>query len=403
MMVCLVLAGCSAPPEKKVTEENSLTQVSWSQVASILNQDSELASWADALEASVGYYAALKPETSVRFGAMVVTASVMAKSCKDLAQAARSMAPEAFHEHLQKNYLLFRSVGSDQQGEVLATAYYEPLLQGSLTSTKNYIYPIYRRPHNLVEVNLSEWWPDFKDKRIVGRLEKSQLRPYYDRTRIDQDKVLKGKHLELVWVDDPIELFFLHIQGSGRISLPDGSVMRVGYAATNGQPYRSIGTLLIEEKQITRENMSLPVLRQWLRDNPKERDRVLNSNPSYVFFRKIEGGPFGNIGVALTGERSMATDAHLFPKGAPGMIYVTLPEFAEDGALAKWSSKLRLTVNQDTGGAIRGPGRVDYFMGFGEKAQRTAGIMKQTGASLYFMAPRLSEESTESWFGRWFH
>ncbi|MBF0429000.1 MAG: MltA domain-containing protein, partial [Magnetococcales bacterium] len=207
------------------------------------------------------------------------------------------------------------------------------------------------------------------------------------------------------WVNDPIDLFLLHIQGSGRIMLPSGSTMRVGYAASNGHPYQSIGSLLIKENQISSENMNLPALRQWLRDNPKQRDRVLFSNPSYVFFRKIEEGPFGNIAVPLTGERSMATDANIFPKGAPGMIYVTMPEFAEDGTVTNWRAQLRFTVNQDTGGAILGPGRVDYFMGFGEQALRTAGLMKQTGSSLYFIAPSRAEEPTGffHWLGKLFH
>ncbi|GAB0058935.1 Membrane-bound lytic murein transglycosylase A [Candidatus Magnetaquicoccaceae bacterium FCR-1] len=395
------VAACSGPaPEKKITEENSLTLVPWSQVAKAIHQDSDLASWADALEASAGYYASIPPETMVRFGPRQFSAETMVEACKDLARSARSMESTALLKHLETNYLLLRSVGSDQQGDVLVTAYFEPLLRGSLTQTKTFAHPIYRRPRNLVEVDLSEWSPEFKDKRIIGRIDKGRLRPYYDRARIDQEKVLKGGNLELAWVDDPIDLFFLHIQGSGRVQLPDGSTLRVGYAATNGQPYRSIGALLIEENQISKENMSMPALRQWLKDNPKQRDRVLNANPSYVFFRKLEGGPFGNIGVPLTGERSMATDATLFPKGAPGLLHVTLPEINTDGSVSTWQPTLRFTVNQDTGGAIRGPGRVDYFMGFGERAMQIAGIMKQRASSLYFIAPRPPDEPRPGFFAR---
>ncbi|MBF0126273.1 MAG: murein transglycosylase A [Magnetococcales bacterium] len=401
----LVLAGCSSPPDTTVTAENSLRQVSWNQVSKVLQQDNDLATWASALEASAGYYESLPGDTRIRFGPKTFPSREMAAACRDLAQAARSMEPAALQEHLKNHYLLFHSVGNDQQGEVMVTAYYEPLLKGSLTPGKGYSHPIYRRPDNLVEVDLAEWWPDFKDKRIQGRLEKGNLRPYYDRAQIDNDKALKGKRLELAWVDDPIDLFFLHIQGSGRVMLPDGSAMRVGYAGTNGQPYRSIGTLLIEENQIPKEKMSLPALRQWLKEHPDQVERVLNSNPSYVFFRKIDGGPFGTIGVPLTGERSMATDAQLFPKGAPGLLYVTLPEFAQDDTVSQWRFQLRFTVNQDSGGAIRGAGRVDYFMGHGEKALRTAGIMKQTGASLYFIAPRPPDEPRGFWqrFGNFFN
>ncbi|MBF0212702.1 MAG: MltA domain-containing protein [Magnetococcales bacterium] len=400
LALCLIwVAGCSSSQKEQLTtEENSLVPVSWNQVAKVLEHDTELATWADALEGSVAYFTSLDAETPIRFGPRTFTASVLAETNKDLAHAARTMAPAAFHEHLKKNFLLFHSVGGDRHGDVLVTAYYEPLLKGSLTQTRTFSYPIYRRPHTLVEVDLSQWSTDFQDKRIVGRIEKGKLLPYFDRARIDQEKVLKGKNLELAWVEDPVDLFFLHIQGSGRVQLPDGSTLRVGYAATNGQPYRSIGALLIEENQIAKENMSLPALRQWLKDNPKQRDRVLYSNPSYVFFRKLDGGPFGNIGVPLTAERSIATDATLFPKGAPGLLYVTMPEFDEQGAVVNWKPTLRFTVNQDTGGAIKGAGRVDYFMGFGEKALQIAGIMKQKGSSLYFIAPKPADEPA-GWFG----
>ncbi|MBF0627550.1 MAG: MltA domain-containing protein [Magnetococcales bacterium] len=393
-LLLLWVAGCSSPPpDKKITDENSLVQISWNQVAKVLPQDIELATWADALETSAGYYAGQDPDTPIRFGQKVFRAATMVDACKELAHAARTLAPAEFQAYLKKNYLLFHSVGSDPQGEVMVTAYFEPLLKGSLTQTKTFTHPIYRRPSDLIEVDLSQWSADFKDKRIIGRLEKGRMLPYFDRARIDQEKVLKGKNLELAWVDDFVDLFFLHIQGSGRLQLPDGSTLRVGYAATNGQPYRSIGSLLIEENQISRENMSLPALRQWLKENPKQRDRVLFSNPSYVFFRKLEGPALGNIGVPLTAERSMATDAQLFPKGAPGLLYVTFPEFANDGVtVTNWKPTLRFTVNQDTGGAIKGAGRVDYFMGYGDKAMRTAGIMKQKGSSLYFIAPRPDDE-----------
>ncbi|MBF0295808.1 MAG: MltA domain-containing protein [Magnetococcales bacterium] len=393
-------SSCSSPPPAPpaVTEENSLTLAAWSQVDKVLSQDGDLATWADALEASAAYYEAQQPQDAqVRFGPRTFTVAEMAKACRDLAQAARTLPLAKFHDHLKEHYLLFHSVGSDNHGEVMVTAYFEPLLKGSLNPGKSYPHPLYRRPDNLIEVDLSEWWPDFKGKRLLGRLDKGALHPYYSRAQIDGERVLRGKHLELAWVEDPIDLFFLHVQGSGRISLPDGATLRVGYAGSNGLPYRSIGSLLIDEKEIPKEKMSLPVLRQWLKDNPKQTERVMFSNPSYVFFRKLDGGPYGNIGVPLTGERSMATDDRLFPKGAPGMLYVTFPEFAADDTVTGWRPTLRFTVNQDTGGAIRGPGRVDYFMGFGDKALRTAGIMKQTGASLYFIAPRPPEPKKSFW------
>jgi membrane-bound lytic murein transglycosylase len=220
---------------------------------------------------------------------------------------------------------------------------------------------------------------------IKGRLlPTGVLAPYFNRQEIDVSKVLEGKKLELAWVEDPIAAFFLHIQGSGIVELPDGSRMRVNYAEANGQPYRAIGATLIERGLLTKDNVSMQSITKLLHEREDIRQEIMSTNPSYVFFREVEGGPFGNIEVALTPGRSIATDSRLFPKGALGFIQTRVPTVDAEGAFTGWRSVRRFVLNQDTGGAIRGPGRVDLFFGTGSQAGAEAGVMKQNGA-IYFM------------------
>ncbi|MEO5326613.1 MAG: MltA domain-containing protein [Magnetococcus sp. THC-1_WYH] len=393
----LLLASCQAPPEtpppvaappSTVAPTVTLESVPWSEVDPLFASDTTLKTWVDALDQSVVYYKRLSPKTQLTFGTHPVEAATMVKATEKLAHAARTMPPEAFKTLLTGEFQLFRSPGSDQKGNVLVTAYYEPLLHGSLKQSKRYHYPLYQKPKDMLEADLGAWFEDLKGKRLVARLQDGQLTPYYDRAEIDRKKRLANRGLELVWVDDVIDAFFLQVQGSGRIQLDTGAMLRVGYQSANGRPYRSIGKLLIQEKEISKEDMSLPALKEWLQKHPDQIDRVLEYNPSYVFFHKITGGPLGNIAVPLTPGRSIATDHRLFPKGAPGILKTSLPVFSGEGQKpSQWRDDIRFVVNQDTGGAIRGPGRVDLFTGFGVEAEKTAGILKSEGSALYFIAP----------------
>ncbi|MBF0174577.1 MAG: MltA domain-containing protein [Magnetococcales bacterium] len=395
-IVLVFLASCQPPPsepppvgEPKPLVETSLEPASWSEIQGVFASDVNLQTWAGALEQSAVYYQRLSATAPLKFGSRKVDASVMLQATRALAKAARTMKGADFERWLTDEYQLLRSTGSDQNGQVLVTAYYEPLLHGSLKRSKKYHFPLYRRPDDLLEADLGDWYADLKGKRLVARLDAGRLTPYYDRAEIDRKKKLESRGLELVWVDDVIDAFFLQIQGSGRVLLENGEVLRVGYHSANGRPYRAIGKLLIEEKEISKENMGLPALREWLTQHPDQIERVLEYNPSYVFFKRIEGGPEGNIAVPLTAWRSIATDHRLFPKGAPGILKTTLPVFEHDGkTVRQWRDDVRFVVNQDTGGAIRGPGRVDLFTGFGDEAERVAGIMKSEGSALYFIMPK---------------
>ena len=255
----------------------------------------------------------------------------------------------------------------------MVTGYYEPLLQGSRQPDRRFAFPVHGVPDNLLTIELGDLFPELKGKRVRGRVEGNKVVPYWPRGEIlAQQERLPAK--TLAWVDDPIELFFLQIQGSGRIRLPDGSVMRVNYADQNGHPYRSIGRLLVDRGDLKLEEASMQGIQAWARANPERLDELLNSNPSYVFFREMPAshdGPIGALGVPLTAERSIAIDPRAIPLGAPVFLATTRPNSAQP--------MNRLVMAQDTGGAIRGAVRVDFFWGFGKEAGALAGRMKQSG------------------------
>jgi membrane-bound lytic murein transglycosylase A len=226
--------------------------------------------------------------------------------------------------------------------------------------------------------------------KIFGRVEGEQFLPHYSRREIDETGSLSGQGLEIAWVEDPIDLYFLHIQGSGVIQLPDGRQLRVGYAGQNGRPYRSVGRLLIERGKIPREEMSMQRLRQYLNDHPQERDEIFAYNESYIFFRVNEEGPLGSLEVPVTEGRSIATDGRLFPKGALALMQTEVPIIGDAGRLTGWRPVARFVLNQDTGGAIRGLRRADYFFGTGDQAGELAGYMNRQG-KLFFLVLKRNE------------
>jgi len=265
----------------------------------------------------------------------------------------------------------------------LITGYYEPLLRGSLEPTDRYQYPLYSRPEDLLTVDLSELFPTLKDRQVRGKLIGNKVVPYFDRQQIDtQRELLAGQ--ELIWVDDPVARFFLHIQGSGRVQLTDGRIVGVGYADQNGHPYRSIGRELIQMGALTPGDVNMFSIRDWLHKHPDRAGKLLQRNPSYIFFTlrdAPEHGPLGSLNVPLTPERSLAVDRKVIPLGAPVWIDTTYPE-------AGAQPYRRLMLAQDTGGAIKGHVRADLFWGHGKFAERMAGSMKQPGR-MYVLLPKI--------------
>lgn len=263
--------------------------------------------------------------------------------------------------------------------EGLFTGYYEPLLHGSHTKSETYATPIYARPDNMFIADLGLWHEDLAGKKITGLIEGNELSRVPERAKIEEFGMEKAD--VLVWVDDPVQAFFLHIQGSGLVQMDDGSQLRVGYAAQNGHPYFAVGRALIERGALTKENVSLQTIRAWMQENPQGAQALMNLNPSYIFFRILESeGPEGAQGVPLTAERSLAVDKNLYSYGMPVWLDAQWPVSPENSANFQ-----KLLIAQDTGGAIRGVVRGDVFWGHGERAEYYAGHMKSKGSFWMFL------------------
>lgn len=265
------------------------------------------------------------------------------------------------------------------------TGYYVPDLDGSRVRTERFAYPLYAAPDDLLIVDLRSVYPELGSYRLRGRIEGRRVVPYYTRAELDQGvESLSGK--ELFWVDDPVELFFLHIQGSGRIRLENGESVMINYADQNGHPYRSIGRLLIDRGAMSKAQMSMQNIRRWARNNPDQVWSLLGENPSFIFFRELDQAvqsPPGSLGIPLTPEVSLAVDPRTIPLGAPVFLATTWPY--NPRPLHK------LMVAQDTGGAIKGQVRGDFFWGMGDEAGALAGRMKQDGR-LWVLLPLNSAE-----------
>ncbi len=259
---------------------------------------------------------------------------------------------------------------------VLFTGYYEPVLKGSLVRTERYRYPLYRRPDDLVEVDLAAFFPERAGEKVYGRVENGKLFPYFSRAEIDGQGVFEGKRYELAWVDDPVARFFLHIQGSGQIQLPDGTRLRIGYAATNGKPYTSIGKVLLQQGKLRSGQTSAPEIRRYLYAHPTEQDLIFFHNSRYVFFQPVPDGPRGSLGVPLTPGRSLATDPRIYPSGALGFLRTRRP-VVDQNEHVTWQEFSRFVLFQDSGAAITGWTRADLF--WGSEGGREAGYMAQEG------------------------
>ena len=275
------------------------------------------------------------------------------------------------------------AIGDNGKPEGLFTGYYEPQVDGAMRRGGRYQTPLLRRPRDLLQADLGAFAADLQGRSIAGRIEGGRLVPSYDRAAIEHG-ALAAQHLALLFLADPVDAFFLEIQGSGRVRLPDGRIVRVSYDGQNGRPYVPIGRLLIEGGELTREAVSLPAIRAWLAAHPDQAPALMDANPSYVFFSVLaptppDVGPPGALGVALTPGRSLAVDRRFLPMAAPVFVATSNPL---DGA--PWR---HLLLAQDRGGAIKGPVRGDIFFGWDAAAEAMAGRMKQPGTA-YLLLPR---------------
>ncbi|MCK5681465.1 MltA domain-containing protein [bacterium] len=382
-----------------------------------LSDDLNLQSLRLALERNLIYLEKLPAERTFDYGVEIVRVDkVIAAQNELLNFLDQNPGLPELRRFLQERFQLLESVSSSclpwskKEQPVLFTGYYVPTLRGSLRPDEKYRYPLYKKPNDLVTVDLRKFelqeqvrrlWPwlerlplgpslaELSFPVLRGRLSRGgKVVPYYSRAEIDYEEKLKGQNLELIWVDDDVDRFFLHIQGSGLVRLESGKSMMVGYSAANGQRYRSIGGWLIRQGLMRREEVSMPAIRAWIKAHPERIAEIFKVNLSYVFFRQLKTpDAVGCYQVPITAKRSIATDRKVFPGGALAWVATESPLFSSSGALTGWQKYQRLVLNQDTGGAIKGPHRVDLYCGDDRAAELMAGVMKQPGR-LFVLMPK---------------
>lgn len=387
LLAALWLAGCEGkqvetPPEA-LPERLTLSPVAYAALPG-WSEDS-LSEALPALRRSCGRLAAAPDERALGpegpAGPVAGTVADWREACDTL----NSLAPgddAALRSVLERHFTPF-AVGNNRQTDGVFTGYYEAELRGALAPDGRHGWPLYAKPPDLLTADLGSFRGDLDGIRLVGRVEDGRVVPYLDRATIE-DGALAGQGLELVWIDDPVDAFFLHVQGSGRVILPDGEVVRVGFAATNGLPFTAIGQVLLDEGKVRPGEASMQHIHEWLRANPGQAHEIMRRNRRFTFFRIIEGeGPIGGYGVPLTPRRSLAVDPAFIPLGAPLWLDTTWPGSGQP--------LRRLMVAQDIGGAIKGPVRGDFFWGYGEEALHYAGRMKQ-GGRYYLLLPNAVAE-----------
>ena len=297
------------------------------------------------------------------------------------AKALNKPNKQAVKAYFIQYFNVYSATNQDGADTGLVTGYYEPLLKGSRSKSSQYPHPLYKQPADLITVELADVYPELKYKRVRGKLVGNKLVPYNTRAEIEAaSSPLSGN--ELVWINDIIDVFFLQVQGSGLVKLDDGTEVHVGYADQNGQAYNSIGRVLIERGELTKDQASMQGIKNWAHNNLSKLRELLNSNPSYVFFRELPAGlpgPLGALGVPISAERSVAIDPKFVPLGAPIFLSTTQPN--------SQSPLKRLMLAQDTGGAIKGGVRADFFWGAGNEAGAKAGAMKQQG-KIWVLLPK---------------
>lgn len=369
--VCLLLllSACAGMPGLGKKGAENATGATYTPVA--LAQlpgwsGDNLQGFGDSLRQSCGVMLKKTPTQTIAPASVAGTAQAWQNACRNLPVSNDTMA---WRTYLQQNFMPYK-IDTAMGDEGLLTGYYEASLNGARKKDATHSIPLYKRPPELVMVELGDFRPNLKGQRIAGEVHDGKLKPYFTRAQIDQGALL-GRDLELAWVDNATDAFFLAVQGSGRVQLADGTMVRVGYDGQNGHPYTAIGKELIARGALTKDNVSMQTIRAWLQAHPNEATALMQQNASYVFFKDLGSeAAKGAQGIPLTATRSIAVDPRFLPYGAPVWISV---------ADAQLGGLHRLVVAQDTGGAITGPVRGDFFWGFGAQAAERAGVMKARG------------------------
>lgn len=390
------LATSPTPRPTATSPEEALAPVDPSKPIALLD-DGDVASLRQALAESREYYAHQPPPKTFVFGPRTVTTMDMRAAIDRATQMLVDNPPPAvLSSRMAAAFDLMESTGGDDGG-VLFTGYYEPLIAAAKRKGRGYTTPIYGAPNDTIAIKLGDFDEKLEGERLIGRLEGRRLVPYWKRADIDAGRL--GRHAKpIAWAKDPVDLFFVQVQGSASLQFPDGSEKRIGYDGSNGYTYKSIGRMLIDEGKIPRELISMQSIRAYLDAHPEEVARLLEHDESYVFFRWLKTAPVGVLGRPVTPGRSIATDTKLFPQGAIAFVDTTQPVPPAAAVVTSAGGYSvaplrRFVLNQDTGGAIKGAGRVDFFWGKGERAAFAAGLMKQPGR-LVFLVPKASPTPT---------
>jgi membrane-bound lytic murein transglycosylase A len=373
--IIVFLGGCLPPVSREPLPPEKPSLYAEQKFVSPLTDDADRSSLQTAVERSLAHLAKKCSAGNTPAGLQGIMGNLFSperlyRSLTIFREILRNAPDEVeFERRVREAFALWEVVRAEGAKPILLTGYYEPVVEGQLKPGGEYLYPIYRRPEEL-----------------AGMGAKDRSAPYYSRKEIDCQGALRGKGYELAWLKDPWERYVLQVQGSGQLRLPDGRMLRVGFAASNGRPYRSIGRYLVERGFLTDPELSLSRVQEFLRQHPERRDEVFNANERYIFFRVIPGkeGPVGALGFPLTAGRSVATDPTVFPPGALAYVIAQQPAFDEAGKLKARKTLRRFVLNQDTGAAMKGPERVDFFCGSGEVAGKVAGAMREEG-KIYFL------------------
>ncbi|MDR3630104.1 MAG: MltA domain-containing protein [Desulfocapsaceae bacterium] len=376
-LIILLIAGCGITPPVSTTRLQNIPP---------LIDDADRASLVRATQRQLNYLNRLPSDAIVRIQGDTYTIGWLAESLRlFLDIVSQNPTPEELDATLRSKFLVYQSPGRDgaPAGEMLITGYYEPSLEGSLVKRPPFIYPLYAKPDSLCTRN-----DRATGKLRIGRLDgNGNMLPFWTRGEIEDQRLLAGN--ELVYVKDPLDAYFLHIQGSGRIRLRDGSSRLVLYSGSNGREYKSIGKLLVDENKMPNGAASMQAIKRYLREHPDEIRRVLHHNSKFIFFKWGEKGPIGSVGEVLTPGRSIAIDRDVLPTAVIGYMVTRRPLVDQQGTVTGWTPMRRFVLPQDSGTAIKGTGRVDFFWGNGDYEEAAAGQMKEKG-QLYFLVKKRS-------------
>jgi membrane-bound lytic murein transglycosylase A len=378
LSLCLPLQGCHK-------QDSALLLPQQNQIP-FLRDDLDNKGLITAATRHLEYLETLPPDTVMQLGAMRCSKGCLQESMLAFLEILKqNPSPVELDLTVRERFILYQAGGLNKakKGEMLVTGYYEPLLEGSLIKEAPFTHPLYASPASLLTCND----PLTGKKNICRKDAQGTNLPFWTRAEIENGNLLAGG--ELAYLKSPLDAFILHVQGSGKIRFPDGSMRAIQFATTNGREYKSIGKLLADEGKMSREEATMPAIRDYLQRNPDEQKRILHSNPRFVFFQwnKKKDSPMGSLGLPLTAGRSIAVDPDSLPTGVIAYLFSRKPVLDTKGQLLKWETMGRFVLPQDTGVAIKGSGRVDLFWGNGHYAEVAAGHMKEQG-QLYFLVKK---------------